>query len=438
MINAVLNAIPIFYLSLLKIPVKILKQVICIQREFLWGGVRGENKIKWVKWSMVCKEKSKGGLGVRDVRLANLSLLAKWRWRLLLPGNPLWKEVLVAKYGNHILNRVDWRDIRIPTLASKWWKDICTLDKVVDNHNWLAESMIRKVGNGTSTSFWCSNWIGEAPLSVTFPLLFSLSNHKNGMVRNFCDHVGENWRWSFSWRRDLFQWEEDLVVRLREILEPVVLSLVEDFWSWKLDPEGKFSVKSAYTFLVEELTRDDDLEEAMATVFDQIWDSPAPSKVIAFSWQLLSDRIPTRRNLEIRGLLGLDMPWECVGCVGRVESTTHLFLHCPSAMMVWYEVFRWLGVVLIIPPSMEVLFEVLRGSVRIKKIRRGYLMIWHATLWCIWKAQNKALFANGTFIPKEIVEEIKVVSWKWCLARTKVSLCMFYEWTWDPGDCLLR
>jgi hypothetical protein len=60
--------------------------VVKIQRHFLWGGVRGGNKICWVKWSVMCKEKNKGGPGVRDVRLVNLSLLTKWRWRLLQPG----------------------------------------------------------------------------------------------------------------------------------------------------------------------------------------------------------------------------------------------------------------------------------------------------------------------------------------------------------------
>ena len=41
LLNSVLNAIPIFYLSFLKILVKVLKMMIRIQREFLWGGVRG-------------------------------------------------------------------------------------------------------------------------------------------------------------------------------------------------------------------------------------------------------------------------------------------------------------------------------------------------------------------------------------------------------------
>ena len=40
-------------------------------------------KINWVSWKVVCQSKEVGGLGVRDDSVVNLSLLAKWRWRLL-------------------------------------------------------------------------------------------------------------------------------------------------------------------------------------------------------------------------------------------------------------------------------------------------------------------------------------------------------------------
>lgn len=50
---------------------------------FLWGGVKGDSKISWVKCVDVCKFKSKGNLGVRDLRLINLALLYKWRRKLI-------------------------------------------------------------------------------------------------------------------------------------------------------------------------------------------------------------------------------------------------------------------------------------------------------------------------------------------------------------------
>jgi hypothetical protein len=97
LLNAILNAIPIFLLSFLKLLVKVRKKVIRIQREFLWGGVKGGKKVSWVKWEVICKDKSKGGLGVCSINFVNLSLLSKWRWRLLQLGRYLWKEVLCSK-----------------------------------------------------------------------------------------------------------------------------------------------------------------------------------------------------------------------------------------------------------------------------------------------------------------------------------------------------
>jgi hypothetical protein len=55
----------------------------------------------------VCQEKKNGGIGVRDLKAMNLSLLMKWRLRLLQREDvALWKDVLVAKYSDYIL--VKW------------------------------------------------------------------------------------------------------------------------------------------------------------------------------------------------------------------------------------------------------------------------------------------------------------------------------------------
>jgi hypothetical protein len=63
LLNSVLNAIPVFYLSFMKIPVLVWKQIRRIQREFLWGCRRGQRKVNWIKWDVVCLPKKKGGLG---------------------------------------------------------------------------------------------------------------------------------------------------------------------------------------------------------------------------------------------------------------------------------------------------------------------------------------------------------------------------------------
>jgi hypothetical protein len=99
--------------------------------------------------------------------------------------------------------------------------------------------------------------------------MFSLNNQKESNVVDMFEFDGESRHWSFSWCMDLFQWEEDLVTQLRELLESVVLSSDEDYWSWFPDSEGVFSVKSN-KHLMEKLRPNNEMREEMVVVFDQI------------------------------------------------------------------------------------------------------------------------------------------------------------------------
>jgi len=114
------------------------KEVIRIQRNFLWGGGR---KICWVKWRKVCLPRSKGGLGVRDVRLVNLSLMAKWKWRLLQEDLPLWKVVLREKYGDYITGVPPLDGSRWSRSSSIWWKDFSMLEGGVGG-NWFSNRVV--------------------------------------------------------------------------------------------------------------------------------------------------------------------------------------------------------------------------------------------------------------------------------------------------------
>ncbi|MCH94887.1 hypothetical protein A2U01_0015856 [Trifolium medium] len=44
----------------MKIPVKVWKNIVKLQRRLLWGGSKKESKISWVSWANVCKPKAAG------------------------------------------------------------------------------------------------------------------------------------------------------------------------------------------------------------------------------------------------------------------------------------------------------------------------------------------------------------------------------------------
>lgn len=119
--------------------------------------------------------KRSGGLGVRNLDLFNLSLLAKWRWRLLVDKKASWQNILKSRYrsmGNE--QQVGhWTS----SISSQWWRDLCALDQ--GNHaslNWFYNELGRKVGNGKDISFWQETWFGTSSLREVFPSLFSLAD----------------------------------------------------------------------------------------------------------------------------------------------------------------------------------------------------------------------------------------------------------------------
>lgn len=98
----------------------------------------------------------------------------------------------------------------------------------------------------------------------------------------------------------------------------------------------------------------------------------------------------------------------------------------------------WLDLNFVMPPNLFVHWECWVGGPLNKKIRKGLRMIWQVAIWVIWKARNGFIFNNTIDRWDELVEEVKVLSWRWLLCRLNTPACMFYEWSWSPQDCLLR
>lgn len=195
-------------------------------------------------------------------------------------------------------------------------------------------------------------------------------------------------------------------------LEGFAFSLEEDFWNWKPEDNGFYSVHSMYRKLEEGMLEEENLSERESKIFAQIWKSPAPLKVVAFSWKLLHDRIPTRLNLLRRHSLPPDTSVNCVFCDFVGESFNHLFLHCEVASNIWREVLNWFGGNFVTPPNLSYHWDCWNGEIGDKKLRKWCKLIWHASVWAIWRVRNEKIFNRVIKNVDEIVEEIKVLSWK--------------------------
>jgi hypothetical protein len=346
---------------------------------------------------------------VRDVRVVNISLLTKWRWRLLHEDHGVWKEVLKSKYGSGVVGSTVLGEENKPWFASLWWKDICSIGSNL-SQNWFSQRVVKKLGNGANTRFWRDLWVGEIPLQCKFPRLFSISTQKEMMVADMKSQNTDMEGWNLVWRRRLFEWEKIQLHDLMEDINGVFLSTdMEDKWGWKPEKGAEFTVKSTYRFVAKLTEPENSLSQSQAYIFKMLWKSPAPSKVSGFIWQLLYGRIPTRENLFLRRVLEADGDRTCGICGEAAETELHLFLYCEIAMLVWMKILHWLEVPFVLPQNIfSLLHSLMEGGSN--KVRKGMIMIGAAVMWSIWRCRNSILFDNGTGSVDDLVEKIKVSS----------------------------
>ncbi|GAU45475.1 hypothetical protein TSUD_190940 [Trifolium subterraneum] len=188
-----------------------------------------------------------------------------------------------------------------PWFASLWWKDICSIGHNLNN-NWFSNNVVKKLGNGVDTSFWEDTWVGNRSLKDRFPRLYSISIQKEAKVAELHSFVNTV-HWTLLWRRRLFVWEENLLLQLLELINPITLLGEIDRWGWVPEKDDLFTVKSTFSLVSNLIVSADLVPPWYASAFSVIWKCPAPSKVTAFAWQVLHDRIPSRHNLYRRHII---------------------------------------------------------------------------------------------------------------------------------------
>ncbi|GKV27391.1 hypothetical protein SLEP1_g36564 [Rubroshorea leprosula] len=295
--------------------------------------------------------------GVKEMRKFNLALMGKWWGRLAKKEQGLWDKVIESKYGGRGGNWFEWvREGR--GIGSLWWRDVCCLNYVDEEcEGWLTEGFKLKLGEGKGVSFWWDNWGGEGSLANLFPRLYSLSTGKDKECCQMGYEENGTWKWNLKWKRALFDWEREEAAEVQRKVDGVQLYPgMPDAWKWEHSKEGNYSTKTAYRILAKE-------QNALGTLstYKRIWNLTIPSKISAFNWQLVQDRIPTKSNLQRRGIINALGEENCVLCEREIEDAQHLFLKCRIAKWLWKACGKWWGITVTLESDCWTSFEQFRG-----------------------------------------------------------------------------
>jgi hypothetical protein len=109
---------------------------------------------------------------------------------------------------------------------------------------------------------------------------------------------------------------------IKDEIFAIQLGSDQDTVSWKLESNGKFSVKSTYNALT--------ICESGSS-FKNIWKGKIPPKIKIFLWLVANDAILTKDNMLKRNWSGDP---NCYFC-NSPESANHLLFRCLVAKVVW-------------------------------------------------------------------------------------------------------
>ncbi|KAL6314020.1 hypothetical protein AAG906_011754 [Vitis piasezkii] len=401
LIRSVLASMPIYHMSLFRMPKSVARRLDKVQRDFLWGGGSEVKKAHLIKWEAICEDKSKGGLGLRKLVLLNKALLGKWVWRLAIDRDDLWKQVIIEKYGQE---GHGWRAKKaIGTIGVGVWKEIWK------ESDWCWDNMGFIVGKGNKINFWTDVWCEDTRLSQRFPHLYAMATYRDATVEEMWDQNFGQGGWNLRFLRDFNDWELEMIGNLLNVLRSYKPSMEKDSVRWKGGRNGKFRVKEAYRVV----TRPNDIGFPSRC----IW-------VDSATW----GRVLTLDRLQKRGW---QLPNCCFLCGCEEETVNHILIHCIVVRVLWDIVLGLSGVQWVFPETVKGVLTSWRGPFVGKKRKKIWKSIPLCIFWTVWKERNRLAFRGGELNIQKLKNSFVCSLWSWArlyIGKERMSLIGFLEW----------
>nr|GEU96912.1 RNA-directed DNA polymerase, eukaryota [Tanacetum cinerariifolium] len=364
LLKSVFSASPLYNMSIFKVPKGILKSMEAIRSNFFNGIDSTVKKITWATWDKILAYKKNGGLGVSSFHALNRALLLKWVWRFISQDGSLWIRIIQALYG---------------------------------------PSIVSHPGTKMKRVFWYDKWIGDKSLHDLFPRLFALELVL--VADKMKDVVGHSFR-----RPVRAGSEHQQMVELNSLLDSVSLSQSHDRVFCDLTSEGEFRVKEVRNFL-DNLFLPSHFESTR-------WVKYIPIKINVFAWRARRDYLPTRANLNRRGII-LDSS-TCPLCQSYEEDINHVLFRCELAQIIirricrWWEL-GWQGLMSF--SDWQSWFSSIRLPSKVKNMLEGvFCVAW----WSIWGLRNRTIFNETPPRRSVIFDDIVSYSFIWCSSRYDV------------------
>ncbi|GJS97145.1 retrotransposon protein, putative, ty1-copia subclass [Tanacetum coccineum] len=381
LLKSVLGSIPVFHMSIFKVPSKVLHILESIRSHFFNGHDPGSKKASWVKWNNVLTDKKRGGLGVSSLFALNRGLMIKWVWKFLSQKDSLWTKVIVAIHGVGGKIHSEWTS----TGKSCWLSILSEVRSLQRKGMYVFDYLTHKMGNGESTKFWLDHWHTRGIFKDIFPRLYALESSKDVTVSS---KIGDTSLVCSFRRIPRGGIEQNQFDSLVELVRSVTIVPSADRWNWNLESTGIFSVASARR-RIDEICLPNIGEETR-------WVKCVPIKINVLAWKIKTDALPTRFNISRRGIDIQDM--SCPICDNAIESTDHLFFRCGLVRDIANKVLSWWN---LDHANLNSYAEWKSWLVSIRmdsKLKKMFEGVWYS-IWCLIKLRVAFHAINARRLP---------------------------------------
>lgn len=357
-----------------KVPKSICNDMERIQRRFIWGDSKHSRKVHLVGWDVCCLPKKEGGPGLKNPHLMNEAFLLKMLWKMVCNPRDIWCRVLYGKYGRDHDLKIS---IEKQNSDSPLWKALTSI--------WprFHDNLVRKVGDGRTVRFWLDKWVPNEPslmLKATNP---NLMLDTTFLVR---DMVTDSGRWNCQF---LVNNVPSSIIEKIMAIPPPMDDDGEDLVGWAGTNNGIFSVRSAYSLLAVEHSKN-------SSDWLCVWKWKGPYRVQMFMWIVMHGRLLTN---ERRSRWNVFISLFCPCCNAESETIIHVLRDCPFDTQVWLRLLPSNLVVQIFSHSVrDWIFSNIKDSI-LDFFSIKWSTIFMMTCWYLWNWGNKTIFEDGFHRP---------------------------------------
>ncbi|KAL4629020.1 hypothetical protein ACB092_05G279000 [Castanea dentata] len=287
-------------------------------------------KIHRRSWDKLTAAKKEDGIGFRDLRTFNLTMLAKQGWRLMQEKESLFYKCFSARYfpRSHFLDAVE-----SPNCSYVWTSIMAALPILKVGCYW-------RVGDGSTIKIQSNKWLPNYP---TNRVLHSANAEvEDWLVSNLIDQ-------QLHWRR------RDLITTIfhREDVDAIWYHVARQV----LKHEGW-----------AESSKGSDMQK----VWQALWKLRVPNKIKIFGWRVFHGILPTGRACPI--------------CTRFLETEIHVLLECLAAQDVWVGSRIKLQKCHLGQHDMVQLFQYLLDRLDIEEVE-----LFLVQAWVVWNQRNNVL-----------------------------------------------